>query len=478
MQSNLSIIPSRVLARNLSTAGRLARYAALVLAALVFAFYGRIALAQESGSIQGKVTDSSDAPILGAVVTVIGTDGNTRTTATDIEGAFQISSLAPGKYAVKISASGLSDWTASDVAPSAPPDSRLLLAVMQVAPNITTVTVGLSPEELAEEQVKQETQQRVLGVIPNYFVAYQNNAAPLSPKQKFHLSFKLLTDPTTFAAVGITAGIQQAKNSYYQFGQGSKGFGKRLGAAYGTAASSVMITSVAADSLLHQDPRYFYSGQGTRKERAWYAIKSAFRARGDNGKWQPPYAGVIGTIAAAEISNVYYPGSRTQYSLLGRSLMFHFVGAIALNLGEELLLKRFTSHAPAKTAANPPALREGSPVNLIAVDGFDSKAATAGQTVTFVLAEDITQNGQILARTGDVASGLMTQVSPAGTSNPAGTIVLQNVNLRAGGAINVPLRSNQIRGAATPVEYKELQGSGKVEVTLFVAQTIPFPGTD
>ena len=349
---------------------------------------------------------------------------------------------------------------------------------MQVAPNITTVTVGLSPEELAEEQVKQETQQRVMGVIPNYFVAYQNNAAPLSPKQKFHLSFKLLTDPTTFAAVGITAGIQQAKNSYYQFGQGSKGFGKRLGAAYGTAATSLLLTSVAADSVLHQDPRYFYSGQGTRKQRAWYAITSAFRARGDNGKWQPPYAGLIGTIAAAEISNVYYPGSRTQYSLLGRSLMFHFVGAIALNLGEELLLKKFTSHAPAKSVANPPALREGSPVTLIAVDGFDSQAASAGQTVTFVLAEDLTQNGKVLAHTGDVASGLMTQASPAASSDAVGTIVLQNVNLRAGGATNVPLRSNQIRGAATPVPYKELQGSRKVEVTLFVAQTVPFPGMD
>src|SRR5579871_1350779 len=131
MQSNLSIIPSRVLGPSISTAGRLARYAALGLAALALVLGGRLALAQESGLIQGKVTDSSDAPILGAVVTVTGANGNSRTTATDIEGAFQISSLAPGKYGVKISASGLSDWTASDVTASVPPDSKLLLAVMQ-----------------------------------------------------------------------------------------------------------------------------------------------------------------------------------------------------------------------------------------------------------------------------------------------------------------------------------------------------------
>jgi hypothetical protein len=46
--------------------------------------------------------------------------------------------------------------------------------------------------------------------------------------------------------------------------------------------------------------------------------------------------------------------------------------------------------------------------------------------------------------------------------------------LRAG-KDNVPLRSNQVRGTATPVQYKELPGSGKLEVTLFVAENVEFP---
>ncbi len=435
------------------------------------------ALAQDTGSIQGKATDSSGASILGAVVTVQGPNGYSRTTATDAEGAFQITSLPPGNYDVKISASGLSDWTSSNVPVSLTGESQPLLAVLEVAPNVTTVTVGLPPEELAEEQLKQETKQRVMGVIPNYFVTYAKNAAPLSPKQKLNLSFKMLIDPATIAAVGITAGIQQSRNSYHQFGQGSEGYGKRFGAAYGTAAMNLVITSVVADSVFHQDPRYFYSGEGTKKQRAWYAIKSAFRTRGDNGKWQPPYAGLVGAVAGAELSNLYYPGSRTQYTLLGRSLMFHFAGLMALNVGEELLLKKFTSHAP-KSAASAPVLREGSPVPLIAVDGFNTQGSTAGQTVTFVLAEDLTQNGKVLAKTGDVASGLVTQVSAGTTPEAAGSVELQDVRLRAGGGINVPLRSNQVRGAATPVQYKELQGSGKVEVTLFVAQNVPFPESE
>ena len=471
MQLTRTWTNSRVSAVNVPAEVWLVRVLNFIALAMLFA--GQCALAQATGSIQGKVTDSSGAPILGAVVAIRGADGDVHLTVTDGEGGFQMASLPPGNYNLKISASGLSDWTASNVPAATTPEVQPLVVVMQVAPSVTTVTVGLSPEELAQEQVKQETQQRVLGVIPNYFVAYEDNAAPLSVKEKLDLSFKTLIDPATFGAVGITAGIQQSRRSYYQFGQGSEGFAKRFGAAYGTTATNLLITSVAAESVFHQDPRYFYSGHGTKKQRAWYAIESAFRSRGDNGKWQPPYAGIAGAIASAEISDHYYPGSRTQYTLLGRSLMFHFAGLIALNLGEEFFLKKLTTHASAAAGAKPPVLPEGTPVTLIAVEDSDGQLPV-GQTVTFVLAQELTESGKVLATTGDVASGLVNQVNPVSNSGGTGAIALQNVTLRAGN-VNVPLRSNQVRGAATPVEYEVLPGSGKIEVKLFVAANVAFP---
>ena len=464
---------SRRNARKTSCPPRLCRNAALYISIWALLFTGRYALGQATESIKGKVTDSSGASILGAVVTVESTGGDSRLTITDVDGGFQIEGLTPGKYNVKISASGLSDWTASNVPSSTTLEVQPLLAVMQVAPNVTSVTVGLSTQEVAEEQLKQEMQQRVLGVIPNYFVAYENNAAPLSLNQKFHLSFKTLIAPATIAAVGITAGIQQIRNSYWQFGQGAKGYAQRFGADYGTTASSLLITSVLADSVFHQDPRYFYSGQGTKKQRAWYAIKTSFLSKGDNGKWQPPYAGLAGTIAASEISNLYDPGSRTQYTLLGRGLMFHFVGLIGLNLGQEFLLKKVTSHVP-ESAAQPTVLREGTPVMLVALDGLSGHGVTAGQTVTFVLADDLTQSGKVLAKTGEVASGLVAQVISGNATGGAGSVALKDVMLQTGN-VTVPLRSNQVRGETTPLQYKELPGSDKVEVTLFVAQNVSFP---
>ena len=156
--------------------------------------------------------------------------------------------------------------------------------------------------------------------------------------------------------------------------------------------------------------------------------------------------------------------------------MFHFGGLIGLNLGEEFLLKKFTSHTQGASAASVPTLREGTPVKLIAVDGFGSQGVVGGQTVTFVLAEEVTQSGRDLARTGDVASGVVTEVTAGNSPDAAGSVALQRMMLRAGN-INVPLRSNQARGAVTPVKYRELPGSGKVEITLFVAEDVPFPGT-
>jgi hypothetical protein len=431
-------------------------------------------MAQTTGSIQGTVTDSSGERIFGAVVAAEGADGSRNMTVTDGEGVFKISSLMPGNYSVRISAAGMSEWSNVNVPASATPELNPVVAILQVAPELTTVTVRPSPEELAAEQVNQELKQRVLGVIPNYYVSYEKNPAPLSSKQKFRLGVRTLLDPTTFAVAGITASIQQQRNSYWQWGQGAEGFAKRFGAAYLTASSNLLVTSALASSVLHQDPRYFYSGRGTKAGRAWYAIESAFRAKGDNGRWQPPYSSVIGTVAAAEFSQVYYPGSRTQYSLLGRSLGFHFAGLVAVNLAEEFFLKRLTHNAPDdRSPTEMPVLPEGSPVPLIAVEGFSAEGAAVGQTVTLVLAEDLTILGKVLARAGDVASGQVTQIG-AGAPGDARTIALQRVMLRAG-SVNVPLRTSQVRGAAGPVQYKELPESGKVEVTLFVAQSVRFP---
>jgi hypothetical protein len=57
------------------------------------------------------------------------------------------------------------------------------------------VMVSVTREEMAEEEVRTEEKQRVLGVIPNFFVTYDHNAVSLHAKQMYELAFRTLVDP-------------------------------------------------------------------------------------------------------------------------------------------------------------------------------------------------------------------------------------------------------------------------------------------
>jgi hypothetical protein len=70
-----------------------------------------------------------------------------------------------------------------------------------------------------------------------------------------------------------------------------------------------MIGGAILPSLLHQDPRYFYQGTGTKKSRALHALSNSFVCKGDNGRRQPNYSSIGGDLASAAISNAYYPAS-------------------------------------------------------------------------------------------------------------------------------------------------------------------------
>ena len=51
----------------------------------------------------------------------------------------------------------------------------------------------------------------VLGFVPNFYVSYEKNPAPLTAKMKFQLALKVSTDPVTATGVFGMAGIRQAE---------------------------------------------------------------------------------------------------------------------------------------------------------------------------------------------------------------------------------------------------------------------------
>jgi len=149
----------------------------------------------------------------------------------------------------------------------------------------------------------------VAGVMAAFNTTKNQNAAPLSPGQKFRLFFKSATDPWPFLLNGITAGIGQATNSPPEWGQGLQGYAKRFGGNYSDYFIGNFFGNALLPSLLHEDPRYFQKGTGSRAARFGWAAASSFWCRRDNGKWGPNYANVGGNLIGAAIARAYYPDS-------------------------------------------------------------------------------------------------------------------------------------------------------------------------
>ena len=309
---------------------------------------------QLPGSVSGTVVDKSGAVVRGAQVTLSPGDHSPKQEAlSGNQGQFSFAAVDPGPFQISVTAQGFATQSASGIARSGE-ILNVPQIVLQVATVTTDVEVTLSPAEITQEQIKVEEKQRLLGVIPNYFVSYTPQAAPLTARQKYGLALRSTVDPFTFGVNAIIAGVQQWQNDFAGYGQGAAGYGKRYGASYADFFTGTLIGGAILPSLLKQDPRYFYKGTGSKRSRFFYALANAAIRKGDNGHWQPDYSGILGSLASGGISNLYYPAKNRN----GVGLTFENaaigIGFGALgNLFQEFFFRQLTPSARQQQAAKP-----------------------------------------------------------------------------------------------------------------------------
>jgi hypothetical protein len=296
-----------------------------------------------TGNILGTVVDTSDDPIPGANVVLQGPAGDRLTAVTKDDGGFAfVQSPAGVAYQITVTAEGFADWNSSiTIEPGQNktlPEIKLRILAVQRA-----VNVSYSSQEVATQQLKVEEQQRVLGVIPNIYVMYEPHPEPLTTGMKFHLAYKSLSSPFFFGRTAAWAGVAQARDNPSEWHQGAEGYGKRLGAGFADAVTGSLLSNAILPSLLHQDPRYFYQGTGTKKSRALHAMLAPLVCKGDNGAWQPNYSQWGGSLIGYSISTAYYPSSdRTAehvFQAFGVDMGLHVVGSLV----QEFILGKFTS---------------------------------------------------------------------------------------------------------------------------------------
>ena len=307
---------------------------------------------QLPGTISGTVVDQNGNFLVAAQVTLVHPEAQgqleTQETKSDQEGQFLFLRVPPGPFQLMVASPGFGNREVPGVLHAG--DALVIPQIdLPIAIASTEVRIDVSNYDLSEEQVKIEEHQRVLGVVPNYFVTYQRDSLPLARRQKFELALKTTLDPVVFGAAATIAGIEQARNDYRGYGQGAKGYFNRFGASYGDAFIGIMIGSAVLPSVFKQDPRYFYKGNGSVSARTLYALANGVICKGDNGRWQLNYSGILGSLASGGISNLYYPASSRNGATLTFQNTLIGIGSSAIgNIFQEFLVRKLTPHAQGK----------------------------------------------------------------------------------------------------------------------------------
>jgi len=309
---------------------------------------GPAAAAQQAlqlGSIHGAVVDRDGTVCEGAHVSLTQAGpaaSAARVAISGSDGRFVFGDVPAGRFTITIFSEGFATQIITGTlhqgeSYEAPPVKLLVNAAQ------SEVRVSASQQEIAQELFKEEEEQRVLGVIPNFYVAYAPDAPPLTSRQKFHLAWRSSIDPITLLATGFFAGMEQAENSFSGYGQGAQGYAKRFAANYADNFIGTMIGAAILPSLLKQDPRYFYKGTGSTRSRFFYAIANSVICKGDNGHWQPNYSGLTASLASGGISNLYYPAAnRNGVSLTFENTSIGIASSAVENLFQEFVVRKLT----------------------------------------------------------------------------------------------------------------------------------------
>ena len=300
-----------------------------------------------TGTLSGTVLDTNGDLIPGATVVVDdGKPADRRSVGAGDNGQFQFGGLKPGNaYRLMVSAPGFNNWTSSAMTLAAGQFQIVTGIELKLANAESSVVVYSSTEEIATQQVRIEEEQRVLGFIPNFYVVYDaKDAVPMTTKLKFQMALRVSVDPVTIVGSAFLAAINQAADTP-DFQQGWKGYGQRYGTVYADGFTDIMFGGAILPSLLHQDPRYFYQGTGTKKSRLMHALSNPFICKGDNGDWQPNYSSMGGDLISASLSNLYYPESNRGAGFVFENFAISTAEREVSSIFQEFVVKKLTPSA-------------------------------------------------------------------------------------------------------------------------------------
>jgi len=170
---------------------------------------------QSSATLSGVVRDSDGVIVPAVHVKLEGPDNTVlRSTTSDNRGAFRFSGLAPATYHIEIEGGGVEPSSSESIVLSLGDAKEIPISAVRLPISKTAVDVVADLNQVAQAQVEQQEQQRILGLLPNFYTTYIWDAVPLTKSLKYRLAFRSSIDPLAFlVAAGLPACGMQTTHS-------------------------------------------------------------------------------------------------------------------------------------------------------------------------------------------------------------------------------------------------------------------------
>jgi hypothetical protein len=160
---------------------------------------------------------------------------------------------------------------------------------------------------------------RIFGIIPNNRTSPSlTNYKPLSLKEKFGIARLDSFDRGTVVLAALFAADGQLTKANPSFGNGPAGYAHYFGTSYADFVIGNYLSEAVYPALLHEDPRYFRRGTGSKLARLGYSVGQIIWTHTDSDRTQFNYSEILGNSTAVAISTLYYPDHRSASDSMGK----------------------------------------------------------------------------------------------------------------------------------------------------------------
>jgi hypothetical protein len=196
-------------------------------------------------------------------------------------------------------------------------------------------------------------------ILDNYFnIATDQTAAefrPMTFTERKHLLSQSVTNPLSYIDTAISAGMDHAEHKPKDWDRGAAGYGERFANIAGQSLVRKGVEFGLA-SMLHEDNRYFNSGQTGVWRRSIYALKTTARARHDNGRLYPSVSNLAAIAVGAFVARTWLPPGERSAKDAAFSIGLTVAGDAAGSMLKEFMpdIKRVfrKKHRPSLVAAD------------------------------------------------------------------------------------------------------------------------------